>query len=69
MEEIKSYRLSNGEIIINKEEATKKQIEINFKESVYRFAEKYGCYYEGKRQIIKVILENADELLYILNKR
>ena len=68
MQEIKSYRLSNGEIVGNKEEAAKKQREISFEESVYRFAEKYGCY-EGKDQIRDAILENADELLQILNKR
>jgi len=68
MEEIKAYRLSNGEIVNDKEEAAKRQRAINFEESVYRFAEKYGCY-EGKDQIRDAILENADELLSILNKR
>ena len=68
MKEIKAYRLSNDEVISNKEEATERQREINFEESVYRFAEKYG-YYEGKDQIRNAILGNADELLDILNKR
>lgn len=68
MEEIKAYRLSSGQIVGDKEEATKRQREINFEESVCRFAEKYGCY-EGKEQIKDAILENADELLDILNKR
>ncbi len=68
MKEIKAYRLSNGEIVFSKEEAVKRQKEIDFEESVYKFAEKYGCY-EGKDQIRDAILENADELLEILNKR
>jgi adenylate kinase len=68
MKEIKAYKLTNGEIVSNEEEANKRQKAINFEESVYRFAEKHG-YYEGKDQIRDAILENADELLDILNKR
>ena len=68
MKEIKAYRLSNGEIVSNKEEAARKQRIINFEESVYRFAEKHG-YYEGKNQIRDAILENADELLEILKTK
>jgi hypothetical protein len=68
MKEIKVYKLSNGEIISNKEEATKRQRAINFEASVCRFAKKHG-YYQGIGQIRDAILENADELLDILNKR
>ena len=68
MEEIKAYRLSNGEVVSDKEEATKRQRAINFEEAVCRFAEKHG-YFEGKGQIRDAILQNADELLDILNKR
>ena len=68
MKEIKAYKLSNGVIVGNKEEAVKRQKEIDVEQSVYDFAEKHGCY-ECKDQIRDAILENADELLAILKKR
>lgn len=69
MKEIKGYKLTNGEIIEDKEKAIKKQKEIDFEKAVVEFGNKYGYYGDGQAQIIEAILENADELLEILKKR
>jgi hypothetical protein len=66
MEEIKGFKLSDGRIIENKEEAIKLQKEIDFKKAVWDFAQKEGNY-EGRDVIYDAIIDNVDELRKIFN--
>ena len=66
MEEIKGFKLSDGRIIENKEEAIKLQKEIDFKKAVWDFAQREGVC-EGKDTIYDAIIDNADELRKIFN--
>ena len=66
MEEIKGFKLSDGRIIENKEEAIKLQKEIDFKKAVWDFAQREGVC-EGKDAIYDAIIDNADELRKIFN--
>ena len=66
MEEIKGFKLSDGRIIENKEEAIKLQKEIDFKKAVWEFAQREGVC-EGKDAIYDAIIDNADELRKIFN--
>lgn len=43
MEEIKGFKLSDGRIIENKDEAIKLQKEINFKKAIWDFCSKRRC--------------------------
>ena len=66
MEEIKGFKLSNGKIIENKEEAIKLQKEIDFEKAIWNFAQREGAY-EGRDAIYDAIIDNVDELRKIFN--
>ena len=69
MNEIKVYQLSNGDLIENKMEAEKKQKQLDFEKAVGEFAEKHGCYFDGKRALYDAISENVEELEKIFEMR
>jgi hypothetical protein len=66
MEEIKGFKLTDGRIIKNKDEAVKLQKEIDFKKAVWDFAQREGVY-ETKDAIYDAIIDNVDELRKIFN--
>jgi 5-bromo-4-chloroindolyl phosphate hydrolysis protein len=64
MEEIKAYKLSNGQIIENLEEATRIEKEIIFKDTIWKFSQREGIY-ETKEAIYNAIVNNVEELIQI----
>lgn len=68
MEKVSAYKLSDGSLVEDREEATKLQATINFEKSVKNFADKYGSYFNEKNMIENVIIDNAAELYLILQK-
>jgi len=67
MEEIKGFKLSDGRIIENREEAIKLQKELDFKKAIWALAEREGSYYEGKNAIYNAIVDNVKELREIFD--
>jgi hypothetical protein len=61
MEKIKGFKITDGRIIENKDEAIKLQKEIDFKNAVWDFAQREGVY-ETKDAIYNAIIDNVDEL-------
>lgn len=69
MEEITSYKLSDGRIIENKEEAIELQKELDFKKEIYDFTLKTTEYYKPDTQLIcDFVVDNQVELREIFNK-
>lgn len=69
MEEITGYKLSDGRIIENKEEAIKLQKELDFKKEIYDFIFKTSdCCNTDAQIIYNFVLDNEVELREILNK-
>jgi len=68
MKEITSFKLSDGRIIENKEEAINLQKEIDLKKAIYDFAQREGLYEENKEFIYSIITNNIDELSTIFSK-
>lgn len=66
MEEIKGFKLSDGRIIENKDEAIKLQKEIDFKKAIWDFAQREGVY-KTRDAIYNAIINNVDELCKIFN--
>ena len=66
MEEVKGFKLTDGRIIENKDEAIKLQKEIDFKKAVWDFAQREGVY-EAKDTIYDAIIDNVEELHKIFN--
>ena len=66
MKEIKAFKLTDGRIIEDKDEALKLQKEIDFQKEVWWFAQREGSY-ESKDNIFFAIVNNVDELRTIFN--
>lgn len=66
MKEIKAYKLSNGQIVENREEAVKLERKIIFEKAVRKFANKYGSYGEYADAIGEALIDNAEELVEVL---
>ena len=66
MKEIVGFKLTDGRIVEDKDEAIKLQKEIDFKCAIYDFAEKEGIY-DGKEVIYNAIVNNIEELRKIFN--
>lgn len=67
MEEIKSYKLSDGRIIEDKNEAEKLEKELTFKSKLIEFVDREGSYTEICDAIYDVINDNREELRTMLN--
>lgn len=61
-EKVEAYKLSNGQIVENHEDAIRLQREIDFEKAVWEFANEHGCYSDGVNLIGRTLLDNADEL-------
>ena len=66
MKEIKAFKLTDGRIIEDQDEALKLQKEIDFQKEVWEFAQREGSY-ESKDDIFNAIVNNVDELRTIFN--
>lgn len=68
LKEVKAYKLSNGEIIQNQDEAIKKQKDIEFKEQLDEFLNDVA--YSGLiKKVRPFIIEHADKIFEILDCR
>ncbi len=68
MEEITAYKLTNGIIVENYEEANLLQSRIDFEKSIIEMVDKSISYCDYQDELISFILSNATELKTILNK-
>lgn len=66
MEKFIGFKLSDGRIIENEEEAIKLQKEIDFKKAIWNLSQREGSY-ETKDAIYEAITDNIDELKKIFN--
>ena len=68
MQKITAFKLSNGNIVEDIDDAKELQSRIDFEADVERFAEIHGSYAEGRQNIFDAINENSIELYNILHK-
>ncbi len=69
MKEIKSYKLTNGQIVESKSEAIRLQKKIDFEKAVWLIVNEKIAYNENITMVGDFIIENADKLTAILNAR
>ena len=68
---VSGYQLSDGRVIENKEEAEKLQAEINFKEALKEFTERYVSdeTYNGIEDFQNIVIQHANKIEEILKLR
>lgn len=65
MERILAFKLTDGTIIADENEAKEKQKSLDYKESVIKFCEEHG-YHDTKDFLYDILMDNVSDLKRIL---
>lgn len=68
MKKITAFKLSNGEIVTDENEAILREKELSFENDIKSFADNNVAYTAEQDSFIETVIENKDELMKIFMK-